>query len=246
MDIKKNELPIIYIYMAESIDGKASGEVLHTPASLFGKKYFFEHIYSWESKCFLLGRVTVEMFLQMIKADKIDYSNILANNIEKKDYLSENRKKTEYYYIAIDKNGKLAFPKGYGIFGSFLGKQEIHIISILSENVDLKYLAYLQKIGASYIFAGEKIINLKIALKKLKDLFGIEKIICGGGPATAQSLLNENLVDKLINLQHPCIAQPGSLPVFGNANLSSWLLESFEMLEDKQHLLFIYKRKEQK
>ena len=41
MDEKKNEYPIIYVYMAASIDGKASGEVLHTPASEFGKNYFF-------------------------------------------------------------------------------------------------------------------------------------------------------------------------------------------------------------
>ena len=56
--------------------------------------------------------------------------------------------------------------------------------------------------------------------------------------------LNVNLVDKLIILKHPCIAQPGSLPVFGNANLSSWSLESFQMLSDKQHLLFVYNKKE--
>ena len=244
MDEKKNEYPKIFVYMAESIDGKASGEVLHTPASEFGKNYFFEHIYSWGSKCTLLGRTTVEMFLKMIKPSDIDYTGISTENIEKKDYLSDNRKKTEYYYISIDKNGKLAFPKGFGSFGSIMGDKEVHIISILSEEVDLKYLAYLQKIGASYIFAGEKNIDLKVALKKLKNLFGIEKIICGGGPATTQSLLNENLVDKLIILKHPCIAQPGSLPVFGEANLSSWSLESFEMLSDKQHLLFIYKRRE--
>ena len=135
----------------------------------------------------------------------------------------------------------MPFPTGYGNFG---GKQECHIITILSEDVDLKYLAYLQKKGVSYIFAGEKNIDLKVALKKLKDLFGIEKIICEGGPTTTQSFLNENLVDKLIILKHPCIAQPGALPVFGNANLSSWSLESFQMLSDKQHLLFVYNKKE--
>ena len=240
MENTKKEYPLVYIYMLESIDGKASGEVLDAPASKFGKNYYFSHQYSWGSKSILLGRGTFQIFLNWIKADKIDYTGISSENIEKKDYLSENRKKTEYYYITIDKNGKLPFPKGYGNFG---GKQECHIITILSEDVDLKYLAYLQKIGVSYIFAGEKNIDLKVALKKLKDLFGIEKIICEGGPTTAQSFLNENLVDKLIILKHPCIAQPGSLPVFGNANLSSWSLESFQMLSDKQHLLFVYNKK---
>ena len=103
MDEKKNEYPKIFVYMAESIDGKASGEVLHTPASEFGKNYFFNHIYSWGSKSSLLGRTTVEMFLKMIKAVDIDYIGISTENIEKKDYLSDNRKKTEYYYISIGK-----------------------------------------------------------------------------------------------------------------------------------------------
>ena len=241
MEDTKKEYPLVCVCVLESIDGKASGEVLDAPASKFGKNYYFSHQYSWGSKSILLGRGTFQIFLSWIKADKIDYTGISSENIEKKDYLSENRKKTEYYYITIDKNGKLPFPTGYGNFG---GKQECHIITILSEDVDLKYLAYLQKKGVSYIFAGEKNIDLKVALKKLKDLFGIEKIICEGGPTTTQSFLNENLVDKLIILKHPCIAQPGALPVFGNANLSSWSLESFQMLSDKQHLLFVYNKKE--
>ena len=101
----------------------------------------------------------------------------------------------------------------------------------------------MQKIGASYIFAGEKNIDLKVALKKLKELFGIEKIICEGGPKTNELLLKENLVEKLIILKYPVIAQPGVLPIFGDADLSSWCLESFEMLSDKQTLLFVYTKK---
>jgi len=81
-----------------------------------------------------------------------------------KDYLSENRTKTDYYYISIDNNGKLLWSKGLGLYGGMFGRtQETHIITILSEDVDSKYLAYLQKIGVSYIFAGEKNIDLKIA-----------------------------------------------------------------------------------
>ena len=37
MDSTKKEYPVVYVYMLESIDGKASGEVLNAPASLFGK-----------------------------------------------------------------------------------------------------------------------------------------------------------------------------------------------------------------
>jgi len=237
MNSQQKEYPEIYIYMGESIDGKGSGDLLKAPESLFGMQYYFSHQYSWGSKSILLGRTTCGIFL---KDKKIDYTGISTDGIEKKDFLSENRKKTEFYNITFDKNGKLPWPQGYGTYGR---KQECHIISVLSEDIDLKYLAYMQKIGASYIFAGEKNIDLKVALKKLKDLFGIEKIICEGGPKTNELLLKENLVEKLIILQYPVIAQPGALPIFGEANLSGWCLESFQMLSDKQTLLFVYTKK---
>ena len=56
-----------------------------------------------------MGRTT---FQETIGENKIDYTGITGDKIEKKYYLSENRKKTEYYYISLDKNGKLPCPKG--------------------------------------------------------------------------------------------------------------------------------------
>ena len=41
----------------------------------------------------------------------------------------------------------------------------------------------------------------------------------------------------------PVIGQPGALPIFGNAPLSSWTLESFQMLDDKHTFVLIYKNK---
>ena len=51
---------------------------------------------------------------------------------------------------------------GYGLLGAYLNRKEkTHIITNLSEDVDIKYLVCLQKIGVSYIFVGEKNIDLK-------------------------------------------------------------------------------------
>ena len=105
-------------------------------------------------------------------------------------------------------------------------------------------MAYLQKVGVSYIFAGEKNIDLKIAMKKLKSLFGIEKLMCQGGPKTNELLLKENLVQKLIVVKMPVIAQPGALSIFGNSPLSKWTLESFKMIDDKNSFVIIYNKKE--
>ena len=242
MASKEKDYPDIYIYMGESIDGKGSGDMFEVPESQPGVKYYFENEYSFDCKSILMGRTTFQEYLG--ENQKIDYTGITGDNIEKKDFLSELRTKTNYYYISLDKNGKLPWPKGFGLYGGEMGRtQETHIITVLSEDVELKYLAYLQKVGVSYIFAGEKTIDLKVAMKKLKNLFGIEKILCEGGPKTNELLLKENLVEKLIIVKCPVIAQPGALPIFGEASLSKWTLESFKMISDGQTLILVYKHK---
>ena len=242
MASKEKDYPDIYIYMGESIDGKGSGDMFEVPESQPGVKYYFENEYSFDCKSILMGRTTFQEYLG--ENQKIDYTGITGDNIEKKDFLSELRTKTNYYYISLDKNGKLPWPKGFGLYGGEMGRtQETHIITVLSEDVELKYLAYLQKVGVSYIFAGEKTIDLKVVMKKLKNLFGIEKILCEGGPKTNELLLKENLVEKLIIVKCPVIAQPGALPIFGEASLSKWTLESFKMISDGQTLILVYKHK---
>ena len=246
MSTDKKDYPEIYIYIGESIDGKGSGQMLYIPESRPAIRYYFTNEYSFGCKSILMGRTTFEEVLSTDKniSKKINYEGISIDNIEKKDFLSELRKKTDYYYISIDKNGKLPWPTGYGLYGALYGRtKETHIITILSEDVDKKYLAYLQKIGVSYIFAGEKDIDLKIAMKKLKNLFGIDKLQCEGGPKTNELLLKENLVKKLIIVKMPVVGQPGALQIFGNAPLSKWTLESFKMIEDKNTFIMIYNNK---
>ena len=244
MSLDLKEYPEVYIYIGESIDGKGSGEMLYLPENRSAIRYYFKNEYTFGCKSILMGRTTFEEVLSTDKVKKIDYEGISADNIEKKDFLSELRTKTDYYYITIDKNGKLPWPKGIGLYGALYGRtMETHIITILSEDVDLKYLAYLRKIGVSYIFAGEKNIDLKFAMKKLKSLFGIDKVLCEGGPKTNELLLKENLVQKLIIVKMPVIAQPGALSIFGNAPLSKWRLDGFKMLDDKNSLIIIYNYK---
>ena len=57
----------------------------------------------------------------------------------------------------------------------------------------------------SYIFAGEKNIDLKIAMKKLKSLFGIEKLMCQGGPKTNELLFD--VLPKILESQTEILDQ---------------------------------------
>ena len=108
----KKELPEIYIYMVQSIDGKGSGEMLFAPESKFGMKYYFENQYSWGCKSILLGRTTCQIFL---RDKEIDYTGITTDNIDKKDYISENKKKQNIIISLLIKMENCHGPKDMGI-----------------------------------------------------------------------------------------------------------------------------------
>ena len=77
------ELPEIYIFMAESIDGKGSGDMFEIPESDSGVKYYFDYEYSFGCKSILMGRKTFE---ESLGENKIDYTGITGENIEKKRF----------------------------------------------------------------------------------------------------------------------------------------------------------------
>ena len=83
-----SELPEIYIFMAESIDGKGSGDMFEIPESDSGVKYYFDLEYSFGCKSILMGRKTFEEsvgkikliikeLLEKILKKKIFYQNML-------------------------------------------------------------------------------------------------------------------------------------------------------------------------
>ena len=228
-----SEIPEVYIYMLESMDGFGTGEFLEKAGDAVAD--YFKREYSFGPKAILCGRPTWEQGLP----GPMDLSKFKDTKVEKVDYIAP--KKDGYYTIAIDGKGKLKWTSGYFcIFADYGRTQKAQAITILTEEVKDDYLAYLKSIEVSYIFAGKDKIDLKIALKKLKTLFGIERILCEGGPTTNGFFLKEDLVQKVIFYKCPYIATPGGKPVFGEAKLSKWNLETFEMLDDKSTLILSY------
>ena len=201
-------------------------------------KINFQKEYSFNCKSILSGRATMESDFN----EPIDLSKFKDSKIEKKDFVAE--KKNGYYSIVIDKQGKCKWKEGFFCYWKSFGRtQESQIITILAEDeVKDDYLAYLQSIGVSYIFAGKNNIDLKVALTKLKSLFGIDKLLLEGGPTTNQPFFKENLVSKIFLIKAPIISQSGSKNVFGDACLSFWKLDNCEILDDKSSLLLSYSK----
>ena len=233
-----SELPEVYSFMIESMDGKATGDWLETPEGEICAKIYFQKEYSFDCKSILSGRTTFEPDFN----EPIDLSKFKDSKVEKKDFVAE--KKNGYYSIVIDKQGKCKWKEGFFCYWKSFGRtQESQIITILAEDeVKDDYLAYLKSIGVSYIFAGKNNIDLKVALKKLKSLFGIDKLLLEGGPTTNEYFFKENLVSKIFLIKASIIAQTGSKNVFGDACLSFWKLDKCEVLDDKSSLLLSYSK----
>ena len=56
-----------------------------------------------------------------------------------------------------------------------------HVVLLVSARVSNDYLAHLQASGVSYLFCGEKEINLHVALRKLASAFKLRNLMLQGG-----------------------------------------------------------------
>jgi riboflavin biosynthesis pyrimidine reductase len=141
-------------------------------------------------KAWIVGRTTMEK-------DFTDFAKPIVKEsreqIDRSDFVAGHN--ADSFAIAIDPHAKLGWNEPT--------MQGDHVITILTEAVADGYLAHLQDIGVSYVFAGEAQIDLKVALTKLKVLFGIETLMLEGGGHINGSFLNEGLIDELHQLLLP-------------------------------------------
>ena len=94
------------------------------------------------------------------------------------------------------------------------------MIEVLTEQTPAAYRAYLRRHGVSYILAGSKMLDGRLALEKLYQLFGIGTLlICGGGTIN-WTFLQQGVVDELSLLLAPVAdGNPDSVTVFEKSAL---------------------------
>ena len=239
MELKNKERPEITCLMISSVDGKGTGDFLFhksTECSLY-------HYFSQEQKLgiqgYILGTNTL-LTDYAPKNYKPDFSKFSNTNISKnEDYIS--KEKGDYYVIAFDLEGEIPWKENKGKFLEEFGRKQVsHILEIVTQKASKEYLAYLRSIDITYIIGGKEEIDVNYVLKRLKNEFGMNKILLEGGPTINAYFFNQNLVDKIILYQVPLLGNKEDSPVFGQINMKELSLQSMEMLDDKQTLMFQY------
>lgn len=218
--------PYIICHMVTSIDGRVTGEFLSDPASEKAIATYYDIHRSTKADGFICGRVTMEgsftggWYPDLSKCEPVSLDA---------GYVDRLFGAADFYAVAFDTNGKLGWRSNKIIDpDGDPGYDGAQIVEVLSENVDARYLGYLEMMEIPYIFAGKKTIDVELALVKLKTLFGIDTLLLEGGSIINGAFQRAEAVDELSLVVAPITADKDDKPLFMEGNTSTFTLVSVQ------------------
>jgi riboflavin biosynthesis pyrimidine reductase len=216
--------PYVICHMNSSIDGRACGSRWRPAENRMPG--LFEHIHeqlgngSW-----LIGRVTGSEY-----AKAQAYPEHTDQTYPREPWFA--RRDAAAYGVALDARGKIAWGR------SDIGADPI--LAVLTEQVSDAHLAGLRQDGVSYIFAGERELDLGLALEILNRELGIDRLLLEGGGGSNGSFLRAGLIDEISLAICPAVdGAKGAPHIFDSgdemsgptAPIRAMTLESCEVLE---------------
>lgn len=229
--------PYIICHMVTSIDGKVTGDFLYRQECEKATDIYYGINRNLKCNGFICGRVTMEgSFTNGWYPELNKYNPV---NI-KMDYILDKEDLTGFYAIAFDPKGKLGW-KSNKIKDEDSGYDKAQIIEVLTEQVDERYLSYLQSKNIPYIFAGETEIDVNIALSKLKNIFGIERLLLEGGSVINGYFNKANVIDELSLVVAPVVADVKDKPLFDSSVMTDFELAKVLQIENVAVLNYLRK-----
>ena len=216
--------PYVICHMNSSIDGRILGSRWRPSENRMAG--LFERIHdqlgggSW-----LIGRVTGSEY-----ARAQAYPNHTDQTYPRQPWFSQHD--TKAYGIALDAEGKIAWGR------SDIGGDPV--VAVLTEQVSDAHLAGLRRDRVSYIFAGERELNLGLALEILNRELGIERLQLEGGGGSNGAFLRAGLIDEISLAICPAIdGAKGAPSIFDSSDrdagvpapVTSMTLASCEVLD---------------
>ena len=219
--------PYVICHMVTSIDGKVTGSFLRREECKAGEEHYYQINRDQQADAYACGRMTMEE--SFTDGWYPDLTPSAAASAERKDYVADTS--AGRYAVAFDRRGRLGW-KGPRIKDEDPGYGNAHIIEVLCEEGPTDaYLAHLQSIGVSYLFAGKQDLDLALALHKLRELFSIKTLLLEGGSEINGAFLRDGAVDELSLVQIPVIAEAADKPLFDRSEITAFELKSTDILD---------------
>mgnify|MGYP001067638707 CR=1 FL=1 len=180
------ERPYVICHILSSLDGKITGPFMGTEAvGALGGEYG-KYRTKMNAGALLYGTATTKEFTGFRKpvleeTEEVPEGDFVAND------------KADQYFVSVDVDGEIGWESG-----TFCnkGRAPAHVIEVLTASTPAAYKACLRKTGVSYIIAGEEKLDCETAMRKLYELFHIEKLLICGGGMVDWSFLQAGVVDE--------------------------------------------------
>lgn len=189
--------PYVIIHTHTSIDGNL--DIMDLPEFKEASRQYQELSINPEKQQFgiqgyLNGKTTTEDNMTHYKTPKLDEN---AAPVPEGDYIAD--PDAPMYYLSIDVRGELAFEENFSAYGGI----DSHVVEVLTEQASNAYKNFLRKKNISYIIAGKEQIDYEVMLDKFYNLFGIERMMVGGGGTLNWSFVQNGLVDEVSVILSP-------------------------------------------
>jgi len=231
------EKPYIICHMGMSLDGKVTGEFLDMPHCAEALEAYYAVNRELSAMAYACGRVTMEG--SFTKGFRPDLTPFLEEVVPPMDYVADEN--ATFFAVAFDRRGRLGWTAP-AIEDEDPGYGGAHIIEVLCEGVPQAYLAYLQSVGVSYIFASREgdasELDIALALHKLKAIFGIDKLLLEGGSVLNGAFLRDDLVDELSLILFPATGAEEDKPLFWQSATNRFALEESRLIGAVPHLRY--------
>lgn len=213
------ERPKIICHMTTSIDGRVTGEFLGMEQCARATEVYYEINHAYHADAFACGRVTMEgSFTGGWYPDLTPYA---GQRFAREDYAAQ--PDAGFFAVSFDRMGRLGW-KTACIEDEDPGYGGAHIVEVLLEDVPDAYLAYLWETGVSYIFAGRGEMDMKLALEKLRRIFGIRTLLLEGGSIINGAFARADVIDELSLVVAPVTADEKDKPLFMDAQVKGFEL----------------------
>lgn len=233
--------PYIICHMVTSLDGKVTGEFLSKPECADACEIYYDINRKLKSDGFICGRITMEgSFTEGYYPDLSEYEPVYHDLDLKMDFITDDL--TGFYAVAFDPKGRLGWKSNKIIDrDGDPGYDGAQIIEVLTEQVDERYLGYLESMEIPYIFAGENEIDVDFALFKLKNIIGCETLLLEGGSIINGSFQRADVIDEISLVTAPIVADKKDKPLFTDSTASDFELVKSEIING--NLVLNYSRK---
>lgn len=184
--------PYIFCHMLTSLDGKIMGSYMDTPEGEQAGEVFYNIAFGndpyYKHQGWLSGRVTTDDNFTFYEKPELEEN---AAPVPEGDFVAQ--PDGDMYYVSVDPSGKLGWKESTLTYED----TKAHVLEVLTGKASNAYKAFLRRLGISYIIAGEETLDHALAVEKLKELFGIETLMLGGGGVLNWSFIQAGLCDEI-------------------------------------------------